>query len=292
MGETKRRLEAVSGSTNALSDLTAAPEKPAEKPSASKQREFADPKNSDRRGLLGFVETVLRRFKILSHLALILPVYGLGCIVIGAAVAPALALYEFLSGFAVGQMIFLKYFILGSSVVASYLTYGFSLILLTPLINILLRTRLKPWRGPYYSLEAVRWYVHNGATYIVRFTFLEFITPTPFNILFYRMMGMTVGRGTTINTTWISDPSLIHLGNKVTIGGSVTLIGHYGQGGYLVLAPTRIGNGVTIGLKATIMGDVIIGDGAKVLPNSVVMPKTVIPPGEVWGGVPARKLDT
>jgi hypothetical protein len=281
MGETKRRLEPVG-----------APSATTESSSSSRRREFLDPIDSDRRGLLGIVETVLRRFKILSHLALILPVYALGCIVIGAAVAPALALYELLSGFAAGQPIFLKYFILGSSAVASYLVYGFSLLFLTPLVNFLLRTRLKAWRGPYYSLEAVRWYVHNGATYIVRFTFLEFVTPTPFNILFYRMMGMTIGRGTTINTTWISDPSLIQIGKKVTIGGSVTLIGHYGQGGYLVLAPTRIGNGVTIGLKATIMGDVTIGDGAKVLPNSVVMPKTVIPADEVWGGVPARKLGT
>jgi len=280
MGETKRRFEPVS-------DTIATPKGH----STPARREFVDPKNSDRRGILGLIETVLRRFKILSHLALIFPVYGLGCIVIGAAVAPALALYELLSGFAAGQSIFLKYFILGSSAVASYLVYGFSLLFLTPLVNILLRTSLRPWRGPYYSLEAVRWYVHNGATYIVRFTFLEFVTPTPFNILFYRMMGMTIGRGTTINTTWISDPSLIHLGDKVTIGGSVTLIGHYGQGGYLVLAPTRIGNGVTIGLKATIMGDVTIGDGAKILPNSVVMPKSVVPAGEVWGGVPARRLE-
>lgn len=279
MSEKKRRLEIIG-------PQSAAPETP-----PPPRREYADPKNSERRGLLGIAETVLRRFQILSHLALILPIYGLGCLVIGTAVAPAFALYEYLSGFATSQGTFLKYFILGSSAAASYFVYGFSLLFLAPLVNRLLLARLKSWRGPYYSLEAIRWYIHNGATYLVRFTFLEFVTPTPFNILFYRMMGMKIGSGTTINTTWISDPSLIELGDKVTLGGSVTLIGHYGQGGYLVLSPTRIGHRVTIGLKATIMGGVTIGEGAKVLPNSVVMPKTEIPPGEVWGGVPARKLD-
>lgn len=219
-----------------------------------------------------------------------IPVYGLGCLLIGAAVAPAFAFFEFASSFAAGHAAFLRYFILGASAVASYLVYGFSLILLVPLINFILRAKLKEWRGPYYSLEAIRWYIHNGATYIVRYTFLEFVTPTPFNVLFYRLMGMKIGRGTTINTTWISDPSLIELGEKVTLGGSVTLVAHYGQAGYLVLSPTKIGNGVTIGLKATVMGGVEICNGAKVLPNSVVMPKTLILPGEIWGGVPARKL--
>jgi hypothetical protein len=29
-----------------------------------------------------------------------------------------------------------------------------------------------------------------------------------------------------------------------------------------------------------------------VMPNSVVLPKTIIPAGEVWGGVPAVCMDT
>lgn len=259
--------------------------------SSRKRNSFADPKRSEKKGALGFAETFLRRFQLLSYLALSMPIYALACLVLGAAVAPALASFDFLSGYSVGQPALLKYFILGASAVASYLVYGFSLVFLSPTVTFLLRAYPKPWRGPYYSLEAIRWFIHNGATYVVRFTFLEFITPTPFSLMFYRMMGMKIGRGTTINTTWISDPAMIELGDKVTLGGSVTLIGHYGQGGYLVLAPTKIGDRVTIGIKATIMGGVTIGEDAKVLPMSVVLPKTVIPAGEIWGGVPARKMD-
>lgn len=104
-------------------------------------------------------------------------------------------------------------------------------------------------------------------------------------------MGMKIGRGTIINSTHISDPSLIEIGDKVTIGGSATLVGHYGQGGYLVLAPVKIGDRATIGLKATIMGGVQVGAGAKIMPHSVVLPKTIIPDNETWGGVPARKIE-
>lgn len=102
---------------------------------------------------------------------------------------------------------------------------------------------------------------------------------------------MKIGKGSVINTTWISDPSMIQLGKKVTLGGSVTLAAHYGQGGLLVIAPISIGDGCTIGLKSSIMGGVTIGANTKILPHSVVLPKTQIPAGEIWGGVPAQKLD-
>ena len=67
----------------------------------------------------------------------------------------------------------------------------------------------------------------------------------------------------------------------------MTLLAHYGQGGFFsVLAPVKIGDGVTVGLKASIMGGVEIGMGAKIIPHSVVLPKTIIPPGETWAGFP------
>jgi UDP-3-O-[3-hydroxymyristoyl] glucosamine N-acyltransferase len=82
-----------------------------------------------------------------------------------------------------------------------------------------------------------------------------------------------------INTTNISDPGLIEIGDYVTIGGSAHIIGHYGQKGYLVLAKTKIGTKSNIGLKATIMGDVEIGEKALIGPHEAILPKSRIPAG-------------
>ena len=163
--------------------------------------------------------------------------------------------------------------------ILSYFIYGLTLIFVIPLFNFLMPFRLRPFRGGYYSIATVPWYFHNAFTYIVRYTFLEFVTPTPLNILFYRLMGMKIGKGAHVNTTNISDPCLIEIEDKVTIGGSVHIIAHYASHGYLIVAPVTIRKGATVGLKATIMGDVDIGEGATIGPHEVVLPKSRISPG-------------
>ena len=103
-------------------------------------------------------------------------------------------------------------------------------------------------------------------------------------------MGMRLGERVFINTEFISDPRLITLGDDVVIGGSVHLFAHYGGGGHLVIAPTVVGARATIGQEATLMGDVQVGEGATVLPHSVLLPGSRVGAGEIWGGVPARRI--
>lgn len=262
-----------------------------EAPSGPK-KENVESMTSDRRGLAGFIETLLRRFKQAFHLVALVPIYALMAAIFGACLVPGIYVFLRWEPILVGltDSSLAQNFFRGFLLASGYLLYGFTGVFLIPLMNFILRLKLTEWRGPYYSLPAIRWYMHNGLTYMLRFTFLEFVTPTPFNLLFYRLMGMRLGRGVTINSSWISDPSLISMGDKVTVGGSATIIGHYGQGGYLVLKPVLIGNNVTLGLRCTVMGGVEIGDNAKILPHSVILPKTKIPANETWGGIPAQRI--
>jgi UDP-3-O-[3-hydroxymyristoyl] glucosamine N-acyltransferase len=85
---------------------------------------------------------------------------------------------------------------------------------------------------------------------------------------------MKIGKGTMINTSNISDPCLIKIGDYVTLGGSATLIAHYGMKGMLIIDHLVIEDKATIGLKASLFGDVIVGEGATVGPHEVVLPKS------------------
>jgi acetyltransferase-like isoleucine patch superfamily enzyme len=98
-------------------------------------------------------------------------------------------------------------------------------------------------------------------------------------MLFYKMMGMKIGKNAHINTTNISDPRMIEIGDNVTIGGSVHIIAHYAAKGFLIVDKVKIHDHVTIGLKASIMGAVEIGEKAVIGPHEVILPKTKIPSG-------------
>jgi len=254
-------------------------------------REDTNPQGSKRRGFLGWYEKTLRRYRRLVLAITLLLIYFLVACLLGVAAAPAIwvvrSLFEWSDDFSV----FSKLLVEGASILLGFLVFGFSSIVIVPIPNLLVKPFVKPFRGPYYSLSVFFWYVHNILTYSVRYTFLEWITPTPFNLFFYRRMGMKIGKRTEINTSNISDPSMIVMEDDVTIGGSATIIAHYAVQGYLVIAPVIIRKNATIGLRAIVMGGAEIGEGAKVLPNSVVLPKTVIPAGETWAGVPAKKFE-
>lgn len=119
--------------------------------------------------------------------------------------------------------------------------------------------------------------------YLVRYTILDFITPSPLNELFFRMMGMKIGKNVVINTSNISDACLIELEDNVTIGGSAVLMSHYGMHGLLVIDELKIKKKTTVGLNAMIFGGAKIGEKVTVGPNAVVLPKTNIEDGQKFG---------
>lgn len=220
-----------------------------------------------------------------------LPFMALAIVTAGLAAAVGIEVFRYVAGPSVGGTDAMPLIRTGIAVVLGYYAYGLSLLLIAPTVNLLLGGRLKPYRGSAVSLAALRWYVHCTMTLIVRYSFLEFVTPSPFASLYYRLMGMRIGRGVTLNTTAIADPSLIEIADDATIGGSASLLAHYAQGGYLVVAPVKIGAGATIGMRAIIMGGAQVGAKAKVLANSFVLPNTVIPDGEMWAGIPAVRIE-
>jgi len=248
---------------------------------------FPDVKNPPPSGLL---DRFIRRFGVASHALAILLLYVVASVAIGLALAPALWFlslsWEWVAHFDAWQ----KWPLFGFALGLAFFIAGFTLLLVVPIFNVLLPTRVKPFKGSYYTYAALPWYIHNGLFYLVRYTFLPFVTLTPFGDWFLRAMGMKLGRRAFINSEFISDPCLLTVGDDAVIGGSVHLFAHYGGGGHLNIAPTIIGARATIGQKATVMGDVHVGEGATLLPHSVLLPGSRVGPHETWGGVPARLI--
>ena len=113
--------------------------------------------------------------------------------------------------------------------------------------------------------------------------------PVPLMRLVYLALGARLGPNTYSAGTLL-DPPLTEFGANCIIGHDAVLYAHAIEGSRFALARIRIGDGVTIGAMAVVMSGVAIGDGAIVSAGAVVLKDTKIGAGEVWGGVPARRL--
>lgn len=113
--------------------------------------------------------------------------------------------------------------------------------------------------------------------------------PAPLLRLVYIALGARLGHN-TYSAGAILDPPLTYLGDNCIIGHDAVLFSHAIEGRRLSLAAIHIGNNVTIGATAVVMSGVTIGDGAIVSAGAVVTKGTRIGVGEIWGGVPAKRL--
>ena len=171
-----------------------------------------------------------------------------------------------------------------------YFLFGAALIFLCVFAKNLFGFKIAPGLFAIHSKEALLWMGYNSMILIANSAFLDVLRLSPFQTLFYRLMGAKVGAGANINTGGLADLSMLEIGDNVMIGGGVALICHASERGYLRLAPTKIGNNVSIGLSSIIMPDCEIGDGASIAPCSLLPKGTKIPPKGVWGGNPLRDL--
>lgn len=246
---------------------------------------------SHKSGTLGFFENFLRKFQLISYLLGILPVVLLFILALSFALFP-LAYLLVLNFEKIGQI---SSFELGLRIAGSFAVGLLAFILLLPTVVALLNRPIIPfvksYRGPWFSLESIPWFYHNALFYLVRYTVLDLLTPTPLSLAFLRAMGMKVGRGTMINTSNISDPCLIEVGEHVTIGGSVYMMAHYGMKGFLIVDSLKIENKANVGLHSYLMGAVVVGEAAQILPNTMVLPKTIVPSHARFGAPQARVIE-
>lgn len=114
--------------------------------------------------------------------------------------------------------------------------------------------------------------------------------PVPAMRLFYQALGAKMGEN-SYSSGLLLDPQFISMGSNCIIGQYSALVPHAIEGKKLGHWPIRLGNNVTIGGAAIVLGGTTIGDGAIVSSGAVVPKGTVIGPGEIWGGVPAKRID-
>jgi len=115
------------------------------------------------------------------------------------------------------------------------------------------------------------------------------LIPVPIMKLIYLLLGAKLGSN-TFTSGIIFDPMFVEVGSNSMMGQNSLLVPHSLENEKLAHYRIRFGNNVTIGAHAIIHAGVVIDDNALVASGAVVSKNTHIKEGEVWGGVPAKRI--
>lgn len=166
------------------------------------------------------------------------------------------------------------------------LLYGFYSVLALALLH-----RVYPLRPGEYSVshpQFALWKLRHIVTMLAKAALTPFF-PVFVRHYLYALLGARVGKQVAVAGT-VLDPALVTLEDGCVLGEASILTGHTLAGDRFILSEVHVGQHATIGVQTVLFPGVRIGARAIVLPCSFVKRDTLIPEGEVWGGVPAKPV--
>jgi acetyltransferase-like isoleucine patch superfamily enzyme len=148
------------------------------------------------------------------------------------------------------------------------------------------------YRASTHARELYRYNLYSFLIITFLFpVFLNPLIPPPFRKLFYRLTGTRFGKGIISIGGRIADPHhLVTVEEGAIIGDDALILPHaivLHPEHTVILRRVHIAAGAVVGAKSVVMPGVHVGERATIKAMSLVPTNTVIPAGEVWGGVPA-----
>ena len=210
----------------------------------------------------------------------------------GVPLAPTLLFYEWLSEIFSSGNKWIDALYTGLSLSSSVIFYCFSLLLFSSLLQFVLHVRINEKSVfPLASFTTIRWAFCGQ---IIRATqpILQHFVPSFVSNLYYRICGAKIGKQTQINTHRLNDPCLIRIDDGCVVGGGATFNGHLVEKGEIVFAPIHMKAGSLVGAGATVQPGVTIGENAVIASHGLIPKYRTIPQNEVWGGLPARIIQS
>ncbi len=211
----------------------------------------------------------------------------IACIVYGLSLTPAIILFDNRDFFMIFESYIFNTITFGILISLCFFTFGISLLLIVSFTLRLLP--IKPKEGIYKlgSFQSVKWGVCGAFLRLANLTFLDFITPSFINIIYFKIIGAKIGKNVQLNTININDPWLLEVGDGSVIGGGSSINCHTVEGGKLILEKVKIGKKCTIGAQSLIWPGCHIGDRSILATKSVLKKRSIIGEKEIWKGNPA-----
>ena len=211
-------------------------------------------------------------------------------IVWGVPLAPTIIYYHWANGLISFEHEWVQALVTGLVISSSFIVYTLCLLTFSAVLQFVLHLRIKEKTVvPLTSFHTLRWAFCGQ---ILRSTqpCLQHFVPSFFANIYFRVCGAKIGKNTQINTFRLNDPGLIRIDDNCVIGGSATFNGHLVEKGQMVFAPIHLKRGSLIGAGVTIQPGVTVEEDAVIATNALIPKYRTIPAGEVWGGLPAVRI--
>ena len=111
---------------------------------------------------------------------------------------------------------------------------------------------------------------------------------TPWIAPVLRLFGAKIGRRVWLDTTYVTEFDLVHVGNDAAVGETTSLQSHLFEDRVMKMAPVKVGDASSIGTRSVVLYDAEVGSGASLDALSLAMKGETLPPGSHWRGIPAR----
>lgn len=216
-------------------------------------------------------------------------VYCFYALLMGISLIPSVALIHF-TYTQVPQDSFAGTLLLALSLGAAFYLYLFFALLVMGSAQRLLIIGFKEGRYPVDSPVVARWLIFSGIHIILITTVLPLVAGTPFNQMYFRLLGCKIGKNVFINTAGLHDAYLLELGDNVVIGGKADITCHIFEAGYLILSKIKIGNNVLVGSHTLLQPGVTIGQNCSIGIYTHLRKNTTIPDGSIIGAVPGMPM--
>ncbi|GAA1947412.1 non-ribosomal peptide synthetase [Amycolatopsis minnesotensis] len=120
---------------------------------------------------------------------------------------------------------------------------------------------------------------------------LPVLSGSPLMAPYLRVLGAKIGRRTTIASSSISLPSMVHIGPDASIGYGAVLRPWRVEDGWVVVAPITVGRGAFVGANAVLEPGCTVGELAGLGEQSALGQHQSIPAAARWSGSPAEPVE-
>jgi non-ribosomal peptide synthetase-like protein len=151
-------------------------------------------------------------------------------------------------------------------------------------------TAFRPLKPSFCSIYDPYFWWHERLWKVPEAAYFQLFSGTPFKNVFWRMMGVRIGKRVYDDGCYLTERTLVAIGDGCALNAGSKVQCHSQEDGTFKSDHTVIEAGCTLGVGALVHYGVTMGTDAVLAPDSFLMKGEDVPAGARWGGNPAREI--